>query len=835
MTFYTNIYSRGSKIYRRGYYRGKRVKDVIEYKPYLFILSPNGEYKTLDGRAAEKIEFSSIPEARDFIKRYQDIENFEFFGLNNYQYAFINDEYPDEIDYDPTLVSIVSIDIETPTDQGFPDPQTAAVPISNISLKKKDKIVVFGTKFYKSKDSNVHYVMCKDEKDLLTKFLILWNHEDWTPDIITGWNIEHFDIPYIVNRIARVLGESDIKKLSPWGMVNEREIIRGKSMARGGKDIEQRVDKVYELVGISSLDYIELYKKFSFKNQESYKLDHIANVELGENKLDYSDYGSLFDLYEKNYELFVDYNIHDVVLVDKLDDKLKLIEQVMAFAYDAKVNYNDTMTTVRPWDVIIHNYLLKQKIVIPQNTKHFMPGDLVGGYVKEPKVGLSKWVVSFDLNSLYPHLIMQYNISPETLVKKVDFPSIDYMLEGNWEYRDSSVTYAANGCTYRKDKQGFLPALMEKMYNDRVVYKEKMLQAKKDYEATKDPEYTKLIARYHNMQLAKKIQLNSAYGALGNEYFRWFSFNNAEAITTSGQLSIRWIERKINLFLNRLLKTSDDRDFVIASDTDSIYVELGDLIETVLKDKTDQEIVLALDAYVEAKIQPYIDQCYQELADMMNAREQKMKMKRETIANKGIWKAKKMYILNAWNVEGVQYDKPQLKIQGIEAVRSSTPGICRVAIKKGLEIIMNKDETDLHKFVSDFRDEYYTLPFEQIASPSGVKGLEKYRSSSSIFIDGTPMHVKAALMFNNLIKKNGLKNIQPIKNGDKIKVVYLRTPNPIHNNAIASPDVLPPEFDLDKYIDRDKQFSKTFLDPLTHITNTIGWEIEKKVTLDAFF
>ena len=220
---------------------------------------------------------------------------------------------------------------------------------------------------------------------------------------------------------------------------------------------------------------------------------------------------------------------------------------------------------------------------------------------------------------------------------------------------------------------------------------------------------------------------------------------------------------------------------------------------------------------------------------MMNAREQKMKMKRETIANKGIWKAKKMYILNAWNVEGVQYDKPQLKIQGIEAVRSSTPGICRVAIKKGLEIIMNKDETDLHKFVSDFRDEYYTLPFEQIASPSGVKGLEKYRSSSSIFIDGTPMHVKAALMFNNLIKKNGLKNIQPIKNGDKIKVVYLRTPNPIHNNAIASPDVLPPEFDLDKYIDRDKQFSKTFLDPLTHITNTIGWEIEKKVTLDAFF
>ena len=836
MTFYTNIYSRGSKIYRRGYYRGKRIKDVINYKPYLFILDNKGDYKTLDGRSVIKKEFASMSAAREWIKGEQNIHNSkakEFFGLTNYHYAFINDEYPGEIDYDPSLISVVSIDIETPTDQGFPDPHTAAVPISNISVSKNGKVIVFGTKFYKSKSSDVRYVMCEDEKDLLTKFLILWNHEDWTPDIVTGWNIEHFDIPYIVNRIARVLGESDVNKLSPWGMVNEREIVRGKSMARGGKDIEQRIDKVYELVGISSLDYLELYKKFSFKNQESYKLDYIANVELGENKLDYSDYGSLFDLYEKNYDLFVDYNIHDVVLVDKLEDKLKLIEQVMAFAYDAKVNYNDTMTTVRPWDVIIHNHLLSQKIVIPQNTKHFMPGDLVGGYVKEPKIGMSKWVVSFDLNSLYPHLIMQYNISPETFVKKVDFPSIDYMLDGTWEYRDGMVSYAANGCTYRKDKQGFLPALMEKMYNDRVVYKEKMLQAKKDYEATKDPDCVKLIARYHNMQLAKKIQLNSAYGALGNEFFRWFSFNNAEAITTSGQLSIRWIEKKINAFLSRMLKT--DEDYVIASDTDSIYVNFGPLVEKVLQGKTDREIVSALDEFVEAKVQPYIDKCYQELADMMNAREQKMKMKRETIANKGIWKAKKMYILNAWNVEGVQFDKPQLKIQGIEAVRSSTPAICRVAIKKSLEIIMNKEEVDLHKFVLDFKNEYYTLPFEQIASPSGIKGIEKYRSSSSIFIDGSPMHVKAALMFNELLKKNSLKNIEPIKNGDKIKVVYLKTPNPIHNNAIAAPDTLPSEFNLEKYIDREKQFSKTFLDPLTNITNTIGWETEKKVSLDSFF
>jgi len=395
------------------------------------------------------------------------------------------------------------------------------------------------------------------------------------------------------------------------------------------------------------------------------------------------------------------------------------------------------------------------------------------------------------------------------------------------------VAYAANGCTYRKDKQGFLPALMEKMYNDRVEYKKKMIEAKKRYEQTHSQEDEMLIARYHNMQMAKKIQLNSAYGALGNQYFRWFNFNHAEAITTSGQLSIRWIEKKMNEFMNRVCKTKDV-DYVIASDTDSIYVTMESIVK-LLNNEDAPFVVGALDAFCETKIQPYLDKCYQELADMMNAYQQKMQMKRETIANKGIWRGKKMYILNAWNVEGVQYDKPKLKLQGIEAVRSSTPHVCREKIKEGVGIIMNKDEEALQEFIAKFREEFLQLPFEQVAFPRGIKGMGKYKDSSQIYIKGTPIQVKGALLFNHLLKTKNIKSIPPIVDGDKVKFAYLKMPNPIHDTVIATPDEMPKELNLDKYIDREMQFSKTFLEPLSSIAEVIDWSVEKKSTLEEWF
>lgn len=818
-SFYTNIYQRGDKLYVRGYENGKLIEKIENYKPYLFVQKKGGKYKSLEGHELDKIEFASISEAKEFIKLYDDVSGFEIYGLTDFKYLYAQDEYPGEIKYDTSLISVGSIDIECKVDdQGFPDIKKADREITAITIRKNNKSFVFACVDYTAHDDSIYYIKCKNEVELLTRFIDSWMHLKF--DVITGWNIEFFDIPYLINRIINVLGKREAEKLSPWKIIEERRIeIRGKE------------NQVYNIAGIANLDYFQLYRKFKFGNKESYKLSFIAQDEEVGDKITYE--GTLDSLYYENPQKYIEYNIHDAVLVDKLNDKLGFIELVFAFAYDAKVNYSDTMTTVKPWDVIIHNDLMTHNICIPQFKRQNMFDSLVGGYVKEPKIGLSKWVVSFDLNSLYPHLIMQYNISHEMFVKREgNFPSIDRILNGFYENR-TEYSITANGCVYRKDKQGFLPRLMEKMYNDRSVYKTKMIDAKKKYEETKNSELTKEISRYHNLQLAKKIQLNSAYGALGNQYFRWFNFNHAEAITTSGQLAIRWIEKKINEYMNKLMKTKNV-DYVVASDTDSIYVTMETLVGH-LGNIDEKKIVSTINDFCENKIQPFIDECYKELAVMMNAYQQKMFMKRETIANKGIWKAKKMYILNAWDVEGVTYDTPKLKMQGIEAIRSSTPQACRKAIKESLSIIMNGNQDNLRTYVNKFREEFSKLSFEEVASPRGINGMTKYYDSQTIYKKGTPLQVKGALLFNSLLKKHNIKNIPPIQDGDKVKYAYLKIPNPIHDTVISTSDIVPPEFNLDKYIDRDLQFSKTFLEPLKSITEVISWNPENVSTLEDFF
>lgn len=835
MSFYTNVFQRGNKIYYRGYKDGRRVSEVVDYKPYLFIphrRDTNTRYHTLQGKVVERIDFDSIRDAKDFIEKYSEVDNFEIYGLTNFQYLYIYDKFHGEVDFDPSQINVISIDIETDSSDGFPDIEKADKEIVAITLSRKGEKVVLGMKEFVTKDENVHYIKCKDEWYLLQNFLKVWQSGRYMPDILTGWNIEFFDMPYLVNRIRGVLGDHEAKKLSPWGILDERTI-----------EIRGRENKTYVPAGITTLDYLHLYRKFSFKNQESYKLDHIAEEELGERKVDYHSegYTSLDDLYQRNYQRFIEYNIHDVVLVDRLEEKLGFIQMVVTFAYDAKVNFADTLTTVRPWDVIIHNYLLDRAIVIPQMKRGSGYDNLVGGYVKDPKLGMSKWVVSFDLNSLYPHLIMQYNISPEMIVRREEmWPRLESIIDGYAVMVDGYAN-AANGVLFSKHKQGFLPGLMEKMYNDRVEYKKKMLEAKKELAALPkdaDPEVRRklsnLIAKYHNLQLAKKIQLNSAYGALGNEYFRWFNFDMAEAITMSGQLAIRWIERKFNEYLNRLLKT-DKVDYIIASDTDSIYVNLEPLVNMFPTDDMQKKIK-ALDEFCEKKLQKMINDAYEELATYTQAYQQKMFMKRETIADKGIWKAKKMYILNAWNVEGVQYSEPQLKLQGIEAVRSSTPKACRASIKQALKIIMNEDEATVQAYIAKFKTEFMQLPFEEVAFPRGVKGMDKYADKHTVYAKGTPIHVKGALLYNHMIKKKGLgKKYQEIGDGDKIKFALLKMPNPLHDTVISVLDELPSEFDLQRYVDYDAQFQKSFLEPIKSIMDTIGWDTEKRATLMSFF
>ena len=468
-----------------------------------------------------------------------------------------------------------------------------------------------------------------------------------------------------------------------------------------------------------------------------------------------------------------------------------------------------------------------------QRTDHKKNEKYAGAYVKEPKPGRYDWVVNFDLNSLYPHLIMQYNISPETLREaRCPSASVERILNKETQV-DSKYATCANGAQYRKDVSWFLTELMEKMYNERVIFKKKMIQAKKDYEKKPSEALTKEIARCNNIQMAKKISLNSAYGAIGNQYFRYYKLANAEAITLSGQVSIRWIENKMNGYINKILGT-DSIDYVIASDTDSIYLNLGPLVDKFFpnSDKTVQ----LLDKICEEKFEPFIDQSYKELAEYVSAYDQKMFMKRENIAERGIWTAKKRYILNVWNSEGVQYNEPKLKMMGIEAVKSSTPAPCRAMIKDALKLMMNGTEDEVIDFIDASRKKFRKLPPEEIAFPRSVSDVTKYKSASMIYAKGTPIHVRGALLFNHYIKQKKLTNkYSLISNGEKIKFCYLKKPNKIHENVISFIQDFPKELDIDQYIDHDLQFNKSFLEPLRIILDSIGWEVERTANLEAFF
>ena len=829
MKFYTHFTRYGNNILVRGYKNGKRFIDKVDYNPVLYMPSRQPtEYRTLDGQYVSPVQQGTMRDATEFIKQYEDVGNFKIYGSTNFPYVYINEAYQGKVDYDPALIKIANIDIEVGSENGFPEPATASEPITAITFKLDGHFYVFGCGDFNNYRDDVTYHKCRDENNLIMRFLEMW--EETSPDIVTGWNVQFFDIPYLHNRINRLMGEQTAKRLSPWRRIGERTTT-----------IHNKQQVAFDLVGICILDYLELYKKFTYSQQESFKLDHIAFIELGERKLDYSEVENLHQLYRTNFQKFIEYNIHDVELVDRIDDKMKLIDMALALAYDAKVNYTDVFTQVRMWDTLIHNHLIDKNIVVPQNETSQKDAQYAGAYVKDPIVGMHEWVVSFDLNSLYPHLIMQYNVSPETIVEGMHTSiSVDQLLDGHYE-TSQEYCMAANGHYFTRTKQGFLPEMMQTMYDDRSLYKKKMIQSQKDLEKTKDKneryEIEKQISKFKNLQLAKKVQLNSAYGALGNQYFRFFDIRQAEAITLSGQLSIRWIEKKLNGFLNKLLKTKDI-DYVIASDTDSVYVNLGPLVNLVYgsKDIEKEKIVDFIDKACKEKIEPFIDKSYEELADYMNAFDQKMQMKREVIADKGIWTAKKRYILNVHDSEGVRFAEPKLKMMGIEAVKSSTPMSCREKIKEALKVVMKGDETKFHKFVEDFHKDFRNLPFEDIAFPRGISDLSKYKDSLSLYTKGTPIHVRGAIVYNKLLEKKGLtRKYEVVKDGEKIKFCYMKVPNPIQENVLSVPGVLPKEFDLEPYIDYETQFDKAYLEPLRSIVTTLNWSTEKKSTLESFF
>ena len=828
MKFYTNVEQAGNRLLVRGYEGGSPFSYRVSFNPTLYVASKNySDWKTLEGDCVEPLKLGSINDAKEFIKKYREVDDFDIYGNTRYLYQYIVEQHPeDEIRYDTSKIRIFNIDIETAAENGFPDIESADQEILAISIKDSytGRIIVFGARPFDNKDSEVDYMHFRTEESMLSAFLEFWNEN--YPDVVTGWNVQLFDIPYIARRIDRILGEKAAKTLSPWKLISSREIF-----------IKGRRQIAYDLPGISTLDYLELYRKFTYTNQESYRLDHICMVELGERKLDHSEFDTFKEFYEKDWQKFIEYNIHDVRLVDKLDNKMKLLDLAFTMAYDAKVNYEDVFSQVRMWDNYIYCELNKRNIAIPPKRAATKEEKYAGAYVKEPKTGRYDWVVNFDLNSLYPHLIMQYNISPETLQEtRHASASVEGILNKKIEL-DPEFATCANGAQYRKDKHGFLPLMMQKMYDSRVIFKKKMIKAKQQYEKTPTVELMNEISRCNNIQMAKKISLNSAYGAIGNEHFRYYRLANAEAITLSGQVSIRWIENKMNGYLNKLL-TTDKVDYVIASDTDSIYLNLGPVVDKFFSNKSDDKnkIVELLDKVCKDKLEPFINASYEELATYVNAYDQKMIMKRENIADRGIWTAKKRYILNVWDSEGVRYKEPKMKIMGLETARSSTPQYFRDKLYAAFKIIIGKTNDELISFVNAVRTETKEQGQEGVAFPRGVNNLEKYRHGTDIYCKGTPIHVRGALLYNDFVRKNKLEHKYPyIQEGEKIKFIYLKIPNPLHENCVSFFSTIPPEMNLDKYVDYQLQFEKSFLEPLKNVLQCVGWTHEKKITIGSFF
>jgi len=835
MSFYTSVARYGNNLLYRGYNDyGKRIEKRVWFKPTLWLgTNKETEWQALDKTPVRPLTFESMRDAKDFIGTYKDVSGHNIYGMQNYIYQYLNERFPGNIKFNPKVINVNTIDIEVGSDDGFPEPEKAEKPIISIASRNNiDKIWrIWGLGDYDPSKSYIHkdrpgaiiqYIKCDDEIDLLNKFLHQWSKEDYCPDVVTGWYIRFFDIPYLVNRISRIMGEDKAKLLSPWKMISKRHV-----QFKGGKTSE-----AHEITGVQILDYMDLFTKFghSYGPQESYTLNHIAHVVLDEKKLSYEEYGSLTNLYNENHQLFIDYNLKDIDLVERIDGVMGLIELVYTMAYRGGVNYSDTLGTTAIWDSIIHRHLYEKKtIVLPNEPKFKAP--YPGGYVKEPIPGLYKWVVSFDLDALYPNLIVQYNMSPETMIHEPGHMSgVDYWLNRKGDV-NSNNAIAANGTAFTKDFQGILPTIIVEYINERKVTKKQMLANKQSYELEKNDMLKTEINKGRNNEQAIKYLLNSLYGALGNQYFRYFELRMAEAITLSGQLTIRWAEEYLNKAMNEIMKTKGV-DYVIAIDTDSVYLNFGPLIEK----HNPKDPVKFLDKACEEYFKDILTKSYDHLFKKQNAYINRMNMSREVIADRGIWTAKKRYILNVHNSEGVQYAEPQLKIMGIEAIKSSTPEICRDKFKEVFKIMLTGDESATQDYIAKFKAEFSSQTADKLAAPRGVSSLKKYEDRELGHKKGTPINSRAALTYNRALKNAGLENkYELITEGSKIKYIYLKQPNPTKQNVIGFPSYLPKELKLDKYIDYDTQFNKTFLDPLMLILDAIGWSPEERINLEDFF
>jgi DNA polymerase elongation subunit (family B) len=817
---YTFVGRKSNKILFRGYKDGKRIQSgEIAYKPSLYTPLESGaqsDYQTIYGEPLKKIEFSSIRDANNFIRDYKDV--FRIHGNTQFEYDFLHSNFPDTINASIEDINVVSVDIETKvTDGEFPNPELAKEEITVITIidRKTKKVTALGT-LAASHDGYTRYAT---ESEMLLAFIDHIRVSD--PDIITGWNVDYFDFAYLCTRINNVLGESAMERLSPFGEVRKKIDV-----------INEREQMRFEIVGRTILDMMDLYKKFRLITRASYKLDYIAEIELGENKVS-NPYGSFREFYEKDPQLFLQYNIHDAMLVDRLETKLGFVYLSVVLAYLTKCNFADVFSPVKMWENYITSILKNENTFVARKSMSnsgFTP--IEGGYVKQPVPGIYEWLVSLDFGSLYPSIIMALNMSPETLIDYDPEFTVDEFLAGKY-VADSDKCLAVNGTTYRKDKLGVVPRLTKVVFDLRKSAKKEMLSNKRMYEETHDIKYKAEADRLNVLQQSAKVLGNALYGSLSNEYFMFFDTRIAEGVTKTGQYLIRKSGKELSDYVNKLVGT-DSVDYNVYSDTDSCYIVCNSLVEKYLSSITDeQKIVDALDKIVKNKLQVCVDAAIEDAAKTMNVYENVLTIKREAISSSAVWVAKKRYAQRVLDNEDVRYSEPEYKVTGIETNRSSTPDLVRGWLMDAIKIMLDTNDVEQVKsFVDKCRTEFTKKRVEEISFPRGVNNLAKWQGYPS----GTPIAVRAAMLHNDMVKKKNLTGkVREISEGDKIKYTYLIEPNPLRANVIGFVDELPQEFGLHRYVDYDKQFDKAFFGPLKNITDAASWKLVEEAVLEGFF
>jgi len=845
--YYSSFFQKWNKVYIRQINPdGTRTNFNVEYKPKLYVKSenPNCDFKTLYGEDLFEIEFSTIESAKEYAKASQD----KIFGYPRWEYACVDDQYPYDIEYKYEDLRVVFVDIEVESDTHYSTIKNPDQPVTLIQLLYKDVYYVFGTEFYETYENNVKFIRCKDEVDLLKKFVQVFRKFD--PDIISGWNSQGYDIPMLHERM-NLLGLGDtFKRLSPFNYVDTSEVLVFGKM-------QLRVD----IKGIQHLDMIELIKKFDRKKYENYKLDTVSKAVLKKGKISYD--GKLSDLYVTDYKRFIDYGLTDVQLVKEIEDAKNLIRMVVMVGYMNKANYIDAFSQVRSWDNQIMIYLKHQdKMQVPyllakDDDDFIEAGDekFEGAYVFQPKTGRWEWVITDDVQSMHPSIIMSFNISPETYLGNSN-KNVEFFLKDCPQYTreliDRNATSLANGAMFDNTYEGFLPKIVRRVFDMRNEAKGEYKKYKKLVESLENTSDTSIdnvatvksykneIIKYDTLQFALKTSIAAVFGFLGNKYSRFYQLDMAEGITLTSQVMLKSGASEIERVVKEL--TNTEEPVMLYGDTDSLIYSVSSIVEKfVPKDASKEKVTEFLDRFHKSKIAVPLQNKIIEIQYRMNAKEHSIRFVRDVISDVTILVAKKKYIMSVMDAEGVRYAKPDLKLMGIESVKTSTPQFCRDKIETAIENILYKTNDDLISYLDKTKSEFMKLPVEDISSPRGINDIDKY-TADSIVVDSfgddedeesityktrTPMHVKASIFHNKLLMEYDLtKWYQPIENGDKIKFTYLKSPNPIGNNAIAFDGKLPEEFKLHKYVDYEMQYEKTFLNAIKGITSVIGWTTE---------